>query len=116
MQAVYVGPLKEEAKKNLKNFLGDPFGVFKEYYEIDSYHVPGEWREYLGDDTKMDWGSWLYICDRETFRKMCGITNLHLSAVNPDSRAESRVTRMPIGDFAQSLDSDWYGVLEAELW
>ena len=115
MWAVYAGPLKQGVREKLGDYYDKPFDVFVSYYETGIYRLPSEWEKKHGPNKQMDWGSWLYICDR------AGLWELK----NPDGRVVPILPAEEDGEIitwlppilAKEIPKDeWYGVLEVECY
>ena len=117
MMAVYVGPLKEDVKDHLDRYYDKPFGVFERYYELQgAYFIPPEISEHLIGCTQMDWGSWLSICDRDTFRRIFTDAYTVIPIIPLNMKNGGRKPPVRGSKIHGSSDAEWYGVLSAELW
>ena len=108
MYAMYVGIFNDGAKDNLDDHYDRPFDLFKKYYEMPSlYRTPGEWLPLLGESKQMDWGSYLYVCSRETVQKLFKIKKTGIAPVFEDRIGSTRSsTTLP--------KAEWYGIMEVE--
>ncbi len=117
MWATYIRILKPGVIDHLGDYYGRPYDVFESYYEMNLPRISGDWQEMIGSNRQMDWGSWLYVCDRETLHEL---TDGRIDSVVPIIPAEkndgvSARREAPIA-LADLTDQDQYGILEVELW
>ena len=86
-------------------------------YEINyPIETSYDWKENLGECIKMDWGSYLYICDREIILRMFEITNIKklYNVVVYDN--DMHIIKKADEIFVSELPSwEKYGILQIEI-
>ncbi len=115
MWAVYAGVLKSDVREHPDGYYDRPFDVFVSYYDTGIYRLPGEWAKSHGPNRQMDWGSWLYIVDRDGLWKL----------IDPEKNVQQIIPAEKDGKYARTLPpirareipaAEWYGVLEVECY
>ncbi len=116
MMAVFAGILKPDVRENPGAYYDRPFDVFTDYYDIGVYRVPGEWYEKYGPSRRqMDWGSWLYICDRKALDELVSPDST-VAQLIPAKGEEKLAKRLPSIKAGEIPETEWYGVLEVECY
>lgn len=115
MMAVFAGVLKPDVRENLESYYNRPFDVFTGYHDIGVYRVPGEWARKYGPSRQMDWGSWLYICDRKALDELAS-SDSTMEQLTPAEKEEGLSKRLPSNKTEQITETEWYGVLEVECY
>lgn len=115
MRAVYTGALKPDVPDNLDRYYDRPFDVFVSYYDTGIYRLPYEWSESHGPGRQMDWGSWLYIVDRNELSKLL-YPDSRVIPIIPAESEEEYAERLPAIEMKDITKGELYGVLEAELY
>ncbi|MCR4621966.1 MAG: hypothetical protein K5663_07780 [Clostridiales bacterium] len=110
MYGMYVGIFNDGAKDNLDDYYDRPFDLFKKYYEMPSlYRTPGEWLPLLGESKQMDWGSYLYVCSRETVQQLFKLKKTGVAPVFEDRIGSTRSS-------STLPKAEWYGIMEVECY
>ena len=107
MWAVFAGLLKPDVRENPDKYYNRPFDVFESYYDINIYRLTAEWAKKYGPDKQMDWGSWLYICDRQGLEELVGSKD-RTAQILPEDEMHEYAKNIPEGAV--------YGVLEVECY
>ncbi len=115
MRASCIGPLKHGARQKLDRYYNRPFDVFRSYYEFSEDWIPDSWREKLGKSTQMDWGSWLYVCDRKTLEELMGDMTRYVIPIIPAKKGEDEAKRLKPIHVSEIPIQQWYGLLEMEI-
>ena len=115
MWATYIGIFKPGARENPDAYYDRPFDMFEAYYDINVYRLPASWSEVLGKSKQMDWGSWLYVCSKETMRQLMYGSVRNIVHVIPGDDTKEPVREPPI-DLTMLPDREWYGILEVEIY
>ncbi len=115
MWAVYAGPLKSGIREKLNEFYDRPFDVFVSYYDTGIYRLPHEWEKEHGPYKQMDWGSWLYICDKAGLGELLNPGD-QVTQVIPADGQEKYAKRLPAIEAGEIPEDEWYGVLEVECY
>ena len=101
----------------LGEYYNRPFEVFESYYDTGMYRMPSEWEEKLGPSKQMDWGSWLYVCDRKTLMEFADERIREIVHVIPAEQCGQKTAmREAPMDLAGLPDGELYGILEVELY
>ncbi len=117
MYAAYIGVLRQSVKEQLNEYYDRPFDIFESYFEMTGiYHIPSDWKQILGNNVKMDWGSWLYVCDRQTINHIIVKDVNGLVPITPANQDETLAKRGKAIPFSQLPVAEQYGILEVELW
>ena len=116
MMAYYVGPLRRGARQNLDRYYDRAFDVFDSYYEVSEGWMPDSWVDRLGESKQMDWGSWLYVCDRKLFEELMGDYSNEVAPITPAKEGELLATRHKRVSWSKIPRRKWYGILQAELY
>ena len=89
-----------------KNECYDP-GFIKKSYGTNFGRIPESWYGYLGKGHKMDWGSYLYVCNRDLLERLLELENTFIW---------DRVFGQPSKkiDFSEIPKCPKYGILEVE--
>ena len=106
-----------EIMDRLGEYYDRPFEVFESYYDTGMYRMPSEWEEKLGPSKQMDWGSWLYVCDRKTLMEFADERIRKIVHVIPAGQSgQETATREAPTDLNGLPDGELYGILEVELY
>ena len=115
MWAVYAGPLKPDVRDNLDAYYDRPFDVFISYYDTGLYRLPANWAKQHGPNKQMDWGSWLYIVDKEEFDHFLDPQE-RVAQIIPAEGEEKYAKRLPLIKASDIPKDEWYGILEVECY
>ena len=112
----YIGTLEPGAKDRIAEYYDQPFEIFDQYFELWIDQYPENWEKRLIRVGQMDWGSWLNICNREAIQELMakGKGTIQRIVSVWDEREEPG--RKPTTDLQNLPDSDWYGILNIEIW
>ena len=115
MWAVFAGPLKPDVLENLEAYYDKPFDVFVTYYDTGIYRLPESWTKKYGMGKQMDWGSWLYVCERSRLWELMNPDKL-VAQLIPAEEGEETAKMMPPTEARELPDGEWYGILEVECY
>lgn len=116
MRVSYIGVFRRGARTNLDKYYDRPFDIFDSYYEMFEGGLPSSWVEKLGRWTQMDWGSYLYVCDKKQMKEIVGSKVRYVKPVIPAKKGETMAKILPSVPLDRIPVRQWYGVMEVEVY